>query len=229
MATYQELKAMNLSEVAIRAALDAEAMEAYNGQNSRNGDFQENNGAKVNLLSAMSQAISKIAYEGTANGMPQEYVDKAVEYQNFIETEGNGNLANLNLSRELINAALNDLNYVAESEYSHVIEGEYGLVRESAEIVSSGKSDEQLAEEFAIEERESRNSEKEEAPTLTRQNPSTGDLMVLVDGVWKTDDGSVEFSEMHLDAIKQEANQEYNEAIDNGSSDSDYMQSLEER
>jgi len=109
--------------------------------------------------------------------------------------------------------------------------GEYSVVEAASEPFTSGLNDETFAQREHQEEVASKNVQKEEAPILTKLSPVTGDLMVrLPNGEWGSDDGSVEFAESHLQALKSEANLDYLEAsVNGGVEDSAYMASLESK
>jgi len=221
---------MSYEEGRILANSRASASEA--SQNNRNVDFQENNGAKVNLLSAIQNVI--VAVQNNPGAYSEEIVNRANEYAAYAqENTASGNLAELNLDRTQINSVLQDISALGQSaEYGGLIADEFALVAETAEIVSSGKSDEILAEEALADELESRHSEAPEPGRTEMLNPLTGNLLVAdpnKPGSYLEDDGSAEFSQMYVASMNKAADQGYLDAMENNVSEQDFMAGLEER
>ena len=192
------------------------ANQSYNQSQGPEENYRESRGNLDSTLEGLLQAAAR-------SGNEEVRLD-AIEAQEVIAEFGGYSQLSDEHIQHIIDGG------VELVKLDSTIQDSFDLVVSTANIYNDrNMTDEALMEQYKAEDLASRNSEKEEGPTLTRQNPSTGDIMVLIDGTWKTDDGSVEFSEMHLDAIKAEANQGYNEAVDGGVSDDDYMASLETR
>ncbi len=148
-----------LSREEAEALSNSRASSSYEASRGTS-EFAGQENSVMDLKSALSNLITRVSTAAEGEFLP-EHVEIAKSYQ--AQLEQGGGIQNANLSRESLNVLLGEANQAYQHNPS-ALEGEYGLLVETAAPIQEGTTDEQLAEEYAASEKASRSSEKEYDP-----------------------------------------------------------------